>query len=277
MKPIVETIVKQPQDQWPFRHPSIPEGQVWNFYGSDGEQLFEKNKTELPPNWMYHNIPVVYNFNKQGLRMKKEVQDVNGDYIYFGGSSFTLGCGLNEEDRFTEKVSSVLGLDFINHAGPIYGIKLNTMAFFNFLRTGHHLPKIVVMEHFQDSYNFNSNGNYLLYKSKFKASQDQFPQHYTAHAELMKTDFLIEEATLYTNILKSACQRLGIKFVEISFYKDEPAVIVNNIPSVDRLTNSNDLSYCFSRDVWNNGDGTYTGHAGVGINQDMTDLLLKLL
>ena len=275
-KPVVETIVPQAQDTWPFRHPSIPEAAVWDFYGSDGKELFEHNRTALPEDWIYHNTPVTYNFNQQGLRMKKNVQDVTGDYIYFGGSSFTLGCGLNEEDRFTEKVSSALNLDFINHAGPIYGIKLNTMAFFNFLRSGHQLPKILVMEHFQDAYNFNSNGNYLLYKSKFKANGEAWPHHMAAHTELMKTDFLIQEATMYSNILKSACQRLGIKYLEMSFYKDDPVTLANNLPAIDRLKYQDDLSRCFSRDVFNN-NGEYTGHGGIGVNEDMTELLLSLV
>ena len=272
-KPVLETIIPQSPDSWPFRHPSIPENAVWDFYGSDGKELFEKNKKELPSDWIYHNKPVTYNFNQQGLRMKKNVQDVTGDYIYFGGSSFTLGCGLNEEDRFTEKVSKELDLDFINHAGPIYGIKLNTIAFFNFLKTNHHLPKILVMEHFQDCYNFNSNGNYLLYKAKFKPNEEEWPHHLAAHRELMKTDFLIQESAMYSNILKSTCQRLGIKFVEMSFYKDEPAVLENNIPYIDRLKYIDNLSYCFSRDVFNN-NGEYTGHGGIGVNKDMTELVL---
>lgn len=276
MKPVVDTVIPMPLDYWPFKHSSLPNGEIWNFYGSDGEQLFEKNNQELPEDWIYHNTPVIYNFNSLGLRMKKEVEEVTSDYIYFGGSSFTLGCGLNEEDRFSEHVSTALGLDFINFSGPCYGIKLQTINFFNFLRTGKHLPKILVVEHFQDAYNFYSQDNYLLYKSKFKASSEQWPHHFAAHAELMKTDFLIQESTMYVNILKSACERLGIKFLEMSFYNDDPVVLANNIPSVDRLKNKDDLSYCFSRDVFNTGN-EYTGHGGIGVNKDMTELLLKLI
>lgn len=277
MKPVVDTVIPLPQNFWPFKHTSLPNSAVSNFYGSDSEPLFEKNKKELPSNWMYHNEPIVYNFNEQGFRMKKNVQDVKDDYVYFGGSSFTLGIGLHEEDRFSEKVSSVLGLDFVNFSGPIYGIKLQAMSFFNFLQTGMHLPKILVVEHFPDAYNFYSDGNYLLYKSKFKANKEQWPHHYVAFEELDKTDFYIQESTMYANFLKSTCHRLGIKFVEMSFFKDDRVTVANNIPSVDRDSHMDDLNYCFSRDVFLKDDGTYTGHGGRGLNQEMTDLLLTLI
>ena len=117
----------------------------------------------------------------------------------------------------------------------------------------------------------------MLYKSKFKASGEQWPHHFAAHAELMKTDFLIQESTMYVNILKSACERLGIKFLEMSFYNDDPVVLANNIPSVNRESHIEDLNYCFSRDVYLKDDGTYTGHGGKGVNQEMTDLLLTLI
>jgi hypothetical protein len=277
MKPIVDTIIPLPQDYWPFKHTSLPNSAVWDFYGSDSKSLFEKNQNEIPSNWMYHDTPVIYNFNEQGLRMKKNVQDVKGDYIYFGGSSFTLGCGLNEEDRFTEKVSASLGLDFINFSGPIYGVKLQAMSFFNFLQTSMHLPKVLVIEHFPDAYNFYSNGNYLLYKSKFKANKEQWPHHYAAFEELEKTDFYVQESTMYINFLKSTCHRLNIKLVEMSFYNEDRVVLANNIPSVNRESHIEDLNYCFSRDVYLKDDGTYTGHGGKGVNQEMTDLLLTLI
>ena len=53
--------------------------------------------------------------------------------------------------------------------------------------------------------------------------------------------------------------------------------MANNIPSVNRESHIEDLNYCFSRDVYLKDDGTYTGHGGKGVNQEMTDLLLTLI
>jgi hypothetical protein len=81
-----------------------------------------------------------------------------------------------------------------------------------------------------------------------------------------------EKIKKYEKELDDIIEKIGI-----SFYKDDRVVMANNIPSVDRESHITDLNYCFSRDVYLKGDGVYTGHGGIGINQEMTDLLLKLI
>lgn len=276
IKPPVDTVLNSPIDTWPIRHSSMPNNKTLDFYGCDTEELFLENQKKLSGSWIYSENPVTYNFNSHGLRMKKDIQEISKDYIYFGGSSYTLGVGINEEDRFSEKTSKQLGLDFVNFSGPIYGIKLQTVAFFNFLKTNIHLPKILVVEHLPDAYNYYSAGNHLLYKSKYFADAEQYPHHYDAITSLSNTDYFLQESVMYSNFLYSTCKRLNIKLVEISFFKDDEYVKEYNIPVIDRESNKQDLNYCYGRDLFLS-HGSYTGHAGIGINQEMTDLLLTLI
>jgi len=273
MKPIVDTILNMPMLEWPIKHPSMPRDTRAEFYGCDSENLLSHNKKILPKNWVYNTTPVKYNFNKQGLRMRKNIENISADYIYFGGSSYTLGVGINEDARFSEKTSSSLNLDFINFSGPIYGIKMQTIAFFNFLNIGIHLPKVLIVEHLPGAYNYYSADNFLLYKSKYAANPEKYSSFYNAHKSLNETDHFFQESVMYANFLKSVCKRLKIKLIEISFYHNDRYTKEFNIVAVDRDSNKENINYCYGRDVYIE-NGHYTGHAGIGIHNEMTNLLL---
>ena len=141
----LETVIRGELTKWPYVHPSMPSNISLNFYGADSEQLYKRN-LKYNVDWMYQTTSVTYNFNKQSLRMKKNLEDVEDDYIYFSGTSFGMGLGINESNRFSDLVSNKLNMDFINCAGPTYTIKAQFISFTNLLNSGYKLPKIFVIE-----------------------------------------------------------------------------------------------------------------------------------
>jgi hypothetical protein len=116
------------------------------FYGTDSQQLFERN-LKYRTNWIYSDKEVTYHFNSDGLRMKKNLTEIDDNYILFSGTSYSMGIGLHEDDRFSNIVSNKLNLDFINCAGPTYSCKIQTINFFNLINSGYKLPKILVIEY----------------------------------------------------------------------------------------------------------------------------------
>jgi hypothetical protein len=279
MKIRLDTVITSELTSWPLIHTSASQDAVVPFYGPDSENLFKRNKREMPDNWMYHNTDIAYHFNKQGLRMKKNLEDVAENYILFSGASFTAGVGIQEESRFTELVSSHANLDFINFSGPLYSIKLQALSFFNFLKTNHVLPKIFVVEYTPcEGFFCYSEGNFLFYSPDKNADAVKYPNHLTAYKSLSKTDYHLQEALIWHSILESTCSRLKIKFIPVSFWKDDLFVQNKNIPCIDTDSNSDDINYCFARDIHLNlANNTYTAHPGIGLHREMTDVIIKLI
>ena len=133
--PKLETVINFDSTSWPYTHSTMPRNIIKDFYGPDTNELFFRNLRYLPDDWIYRSDKVLYNFNDAGLRMNKNISDVNEEFIYFSGTSFTMGIGIAEEKRFGEIVSKETKLDLINYAGPTYSIKLQVLSFFNAVNT----------------------------------------------------------------------------------------------------------------------------------------------
>ncbi len=268
----LETIVEHDWSSWPYVHSSMLKGCTTNFYGPDSEQLYNKNLKTLEQGWIYHNTPVTYNFNPQGLRMKKDINYVRKDFIYFSGTSFTMGIGVDEDSRFSELVSHELGLDMINYAGPTYSVKLQVLSFFNFIKE-FNKPEILVIEYPPSvGYTFFENKKAITYYSKHTPDT-----HYSdVYTQLLATEFLKNEAIVYRNMLQVLCRECNIKLVEVSFNKDDP--FVNDdfvIVDQDVIDNSN-INLRFGRDVFKQ-NGYYSGHPGIGIHQHVSKMILERL
>ena len=266
----LETIIKGELTEWPYTHPSMPSDTLLKFYGADSEQLYQRNlKYNL--NWMYRDIEIEYHFNKQSLRMCKDIDEVEDDYIYFSGTSFSMGVGIRESDRFSDIISKQIDMDFINCAGPSYTIKAQFISFTNFLNSGYKLPKIFVIEYPPShAYTYYNNDSYLFYYSK-NIPNDR-PNHLEAYNNLLNTDHYTNEAQIYRQSLIGICKRLKIKFIELSFHKSDK--FATNLPIVDIDTNKNDINYCYARDL-RVSDGEYSGHPGIGIHLLASDIILK--
>lgn len=272
MKIALNTVVELPLTHFPYRHESMVPNTVTKFYGTDSEQIFERNLKNRT-NWIYSTKEITYHFNSDGLRMNKNLEDVNDDYILFSGTSYSMGIGLREEDRYTDTVAKELNLDLINCAGPTYSCKIQVINFFNLLDSGYKLPKILVME-------YPPYIGYTFYvKDKFVTCYGKhLPIGYDKEIELYKnmddTKFYYQEAVIYQHMIKSACKRLGIKLIEISFEKNDYFTQQNVSNIVDIDTNKSDLNFCYARDV-RVLDNYYTGHPGIGIHNIAHTMVLN--
>jgi hypothetical protein len=273
MKTKLQTSIPAELTNWPFTHPSVDYDVIKPYYGSDSEKLYKRNLRERDSNWLYFNEKINYTFNNQGLRMKKNIEDIKSDYILFSGTSLTMGVGINENRRFSDIVSEQIGLDYINFSGPIYSIKLQVLSFFGFLKRNIHLPKIFVIEYPYCYANMcYSNGNFLCYSLDKEPSRIDYPNHYKAFKELKNTDFFLQEAKIWQHVISSTCDRLGIKLIEVSFFHEDPFILEKEILSVRLNSNIDDINYCFGRDYH-----LQSGHPGIGIHKEMSDVIISAL
>jgi len=267
--------------EWPITHQAYPKNTQLRFFGTDNKELYERNLERMPDDWIYRDKEIVYNFNNEHLRQKKDLSDVDMDnYAYFTGACYVTGIGVNEEERHSDIVCNELGLDLVTWSAPMAGIKLQVLNFLNFLKIAPRPPKILVVEHILSHiYSQYSEGEFLLYYNNVHlADPDRFPSHISAYQELLKTDFYYQESVMWTNIARVMCEQLGIKFIETSFYTKDPFIIDHNIPCIDRTKFSQDINYAFARDYrTSQGGNPYASHMGIGVYKEMADLLLTLI
>lgn len=277
----IDCVVPHSLEKWPFKHQIIPTESSLSFFGRDSEELFNDNLQKMPEDWIYRSKKIIYNFNRHGLRMKKELDEIKDDYIFYSGTSFGIGIGIDEEDRYSELVQQKIGMDFINWSGPLYGFRIQVISFLNFLNTNYKLPRILVMEvPYCEAFTFYTKNNFLLYYDTKLARPDDYPDHLTAYSSLLNTDFYIQESKLYSNMLKGICKRLGIKYIELSFFKEDKYVQEFNVDVVDRFSNKNDINYCYARDIYLKERPTgieHVAHAGIGIHKEASELIINQL
>lgn len=274
-KVVLNTITELPLDSFPYRHESMVPNIVSNFYGTDSEQLFErnlKNRTD----WVYSSKEIIYNFNSDGLRMKKNLTDVDDNYIFFSGTSYSLGIGLHEDDRFSNTLSKELSIDYVNCSGATYSCKTQAINFFNLINSGYKLPKILVMEYAPcTGYTFYIKDKFVLCYGKH-LPDDVYSNQIELYNKMRDADFYYQEANIYQHMIQSTCKRLGIKLVEVSFEKYDSFAKQNVSNIIDVDTNSDDINFCYARDI-RLLDSTYTGHPGIGIHNIAHNMILKSL
>lgn len=266
---------------WPIIHPLYPKNTQLKFLGTDNEELYKKNLERMPDNWIYRDKEIIYNFNNEHLRQKKDLKDVNMDnYAFFSGPCYTTGIGVNEEDRAADIICKELGMDLVLWSAPLAGIKMQVINFMNYLKVAPKPPKIFVVEHtLAHVWNHYSRGEFLLYYNNVHAAKvSRFPEHYNSYRELIKTDFYYQECVMWSDIARTVCNLVGTKFIETSYFTDDVYVKRHNIPHVDRTKHANDYNYAFARDFRRTSNGNpYATHLGVGIYREMADLLLTLI
>ena len=273
----LELVIPAPIDTWPYSYPDNPKSTNTLFAGPDSAELLERNLKYLPVDWIYRTQPVNYFFNSSGLRMKKNITSVEQSYILFSGTSYTMGVGVDEDSRFSELVSKNSNLDFINFAGPTYSIKLQVLSFFNLLKSNYNLPKILVIEYAPEiGYTFYNDNNFICVNKPFLKQLKGHEEHVSVYNSLLKTDFFTQEATLYRNMLIGTCKRLDIKFIELSFNTTDKFVVDNNIMAIDSEYKGHNISLELARDVRLH-DGNYSAHPGIGIHNDVSNKILKLI
>ena len=273
----MHVVVDYPADRWPYSNPVMIQNSTQKFLGTDSQVLFESNLEILPSEWMYRDLVIEYRINKDGLRMDNEIKDVvHQDYLYFSGTSFGMGVGVNLEDTIPYKIGKALNLNFINSSGTTFSNKVQTINFFNFLKKDIPLPKLVIFDWAPlRAYSFMANNKMLYYCGKHLAKD--YENQYRAFKLLRDTDTFLMESTVNRNMIMTTCKRLGIKYLEVSFWKDE-FTFDNNLPLIDVDLKKDDLNYTYSRDVNVGNIGEYYfNHPGVGLHNEAVEKILERL
>lgn len=251
---------------WPYIHSSMTPNTSLDFYGPDSKELYDRNLKYAPDDWIYKDIKVKYNFNNCGLRMLDDI-DSNGKSLYFSGTSFTMGIGLCEEDRFSEIVSKKTSLNFINYAGPTYTIKIQVLSFFNYLKY-YSKPQALIIEYPPvDATTFFSNDTAYFCYHKHISNIDEYAKLYN---KMKETNFFYEEANYYRQQLISICKNLGIKLIELTFKPNEQFIIDNNIFAYDlENLNTDNVNLQYARDLFKD-----YGHPGIQVHKDISEYVL---
>jgi len=145
----------------------------------------------------------------------------------------------------------------------------------NLLKSSFKLPKILIIEYPpSEGYTYYSDNQYKLCYNKHMPKDENV--YTTSYKCLSTTDFFVNEAIIYRNMLIGICKRLGIKFIELSFHKDDQFIINSEISCIDINSNNTDINYCYARDLRVH-DGALTAHPGIGIHREVTDKILSIL
>lgn len=112
----------------------------------DVEKMLQTNINEFGSDWIWHNRKVVYNINKHGYRMNKDLDNVDFDnYIAFFGCSNTVGIGLPLEETFAYQIADKCGMDYVNAAASGGSCDFVVKNFVSMIEAAPVPPKIVVI------------------------------------------------------------------------------------------------------------------------------------
>lgn len=97
---------------------NLPKNTIVNFWDTDTEELFNKNKVLLGEKWIWSNIEIEYKINSLGYRME-EFDNIDwSNYMVSLGCSHCAGVGIRLEDTYSYRISKELDLDLVNGGIP---------------------------------------------------------------------------------------------------------------------------------------------------------------
>ena len=263
IKTRLNTSILYKKTDWPYQHDSMIPNTSSNYYGPDNERLHERNKKYQDSSWIYNNKEINYNFNSLGLRMSNEV-DLTKDLIYFSGTSYTLGIGVDEKDRYTDILSKELGTPMLSYAGPTYSTKLQVISFFNYVNL-YGAPKSACFE-FPPAHGYTFFTDHFALT--FTGSHRPKCNYVEPYELLERTEFLQNEAEIYVNMLEVFCKTNNIPLTMFSYFPTTLPIIRINID----LLGIEDNNEKFARDICKQ-NGTISGHPGIGVHKHTADVL----
>ena len=270
----MDVVVAAGYDVWPIIHSSMIPNSVAKFYGTDTEKDFLINLSRLSDDWAYRTKQIEYKFNSSGLRMNKELDQVSNSHLVAFGCSHTVGVGLALEDTWPHLLAKDLNIDYINSAVSGASIKLNCINFFNMLSKVAVLPKIVAFAWPSSVRHVTySDGEFLFYLPRFTTDDSKYKYHVKAYENILMTDVLAYDGILYRNMIKNTCERLGIKYCEVTF--DDRCEFAKKL-NIDVAMLPKTLN-TMARDVRDKTDGSYFAHVGIDTHALAKALLLKQL
>lgn len=261
------------QTAYPITHVSMKPNLETNFYGTDNQEDFNINCKRLPDNWLYRTTPVNYKFNNSGLRMNKNLEEVNDDYIVGFGCSHTVGVGVNLEDTWIHKLAKELNLDYINSGISGGSVKLCTINFFNMLNVVKCLPKLVVFAWPSSvRYCFYTENEFVFYLPRFINENKKYQYHTEIYNNMLLSDTLTTEALFYRNMVKTTCNKLNIKFAEFTFDGFDQ-LIKHGVAPVYLDYDLKDLNEDYARDVRDKTNNLFFSHPGRRLHTMAKDIV----
>ena len=200
---------------------AAPADNIFNFYPSDTEKLFKKNRKKLGKDWFWHNGPkITYNINNDGFRMNKDFKDVNFDNYFLSiGCSFAFGIGMPHEELYTTLIAEEINTDAVLLANPGNGMDTFFHNFFAWMENyGSKLPKFIILSHAPlDRKTFYvENGNTSMQTS-------QMMQRLRKRSFLEYLKYEIDEIVDYRLkhiAIKKYCQSVNIPLIEFTCFPD---------------------------------------------------------
>lgn len=93
---------------------NLPKNTTVDFWDTDTEDLFNKNRVLLGENWIWSKTKIEYDINSLGYRMK-EFDNIDWtNYMASFGCSHCVGIGIPLEETYSYRISKELGLDLVN-------------------------------------------------------------------------------------------------------------------------------------------------------------------
>jgi hypothetical protein len=270
--PMQTSGMKFDHDHWPIVHVSMEADSHMEFYGTDTQEDFLNNLRTQPEDWIYKNKNISYDFNSDGLRMNKNLEELDSEYFIAFGCSHTLGVGIAESETWPALLSSITGIDYINAGVAGSSIKLAAINFFNMLSKNNTLPRAVAFA-WPSSIRtcFYENGEFLFCLPRF--TPEEFPKIDDAYKKMLQTDILKNEAVFYRNMVMSTCKRLNITYAEISFDDRDDFALSLDVPIIE--SDNKDINYYYARDLRSYDNGELFGHIGIGLHMMAAKKILE--
>jgi len=264
------------QTDWPIVHNAMKPYRSTLFFGVDDEHRLAENKTRLPKDWIYNEKTINYSFNGHGLRMNKEIDQVDTNYMVAFGCSHSMGLGVCLEDTWPYIMSQNLGIDYINSSVVGGSVKLTAINFFNMLSTVKTLPKIVAIAWPNGlRHTWYSQGAFLFYLPRHNLDRKKHKIATEAYKSMLLSDLTGTESVFYRNMVKTTCDRLAIKYCEASF---DPYCNFAKTAGLRLVTGDGSVINSFhGRDIQITPENTMRSHPGIGQHLKAVEILTDQL
>lgn len=111
----------------------------------DTEEDYKNNLVSCPIDWEYRNKSITYKFNNYGHRCV-DLNELEDDYILFGGCSYTLGAGLALDDTYPYIVSNHFQKTYYNTAVVGFSPGMVARNLIGFLTSTQKKPSLIAIQ-----------------------------------------------------------------------------------------------------------------------------------
>lgn len=267
---------------------------TYEFYMTDGEELWKKNRAKFGPSWYWYDKKITYKLNALGYRMNKNIDQVNLDnYIMFLGCSNTVGLGMPLEQTFAYMISQQLECDYINAA---VGGGSPDFVYYNFSKLMSNTPRLprAVVVSWPDLYRTmywendheNASKEIITFFGPNFSTPCIVPGLYSswipAYKEFLRNDLHAQNRfDFIRKTIQFVCGINRVPLYECTNSKIQKHYASQGIPCFMGSLTSDMSIYdhpeVLARDVSTPGDKNLYSHPGPDIHRQVTDAVLEFL